>query len=38
MRKKQQDYERVLEGFKAHNIRYFSYAGGNDSQDTADKI
>src|SRR5690606_24994943 len=26
------------EVFKAHNIRYFFYAGGNDSQDTADKI
>ena len=36
--KKQQDYERVLEVFKAHNIRYFFYIGGNDSQDTADKI
>ena len=36
--KKQQDFERVLEVFKAHNIRYFFYAGGNDSQDTAHKI
>jgi 6-phosphofructokinase len=36
--KKQQDFDRVLEVFKAHNIRYFLYAGGNDSQDTADKI
>ena len=36
--KKQADYERVLEVFKIHNIRYFFYAGGNDSQDTADKI
>ena len=36
--KKTQDYERVLEVFKAHNIRYFFYIGGNDSQDTADKI
>jgi 6-phosphofructokinase 1 len=36
--KKQSDYERVLEVFKAHNIRYFFYIGGNDSQDTADKI
>ncbi|HEY9249682.1 MAG TPA: 6-phosphofructokinase [Rariglobus sp.] len=36
--KKQADFERVLEVFKAHNIRYFFYAGGNDSQDTADKI
>jgi 6-phosphofructokinase len=36
--KKQSDFERVLEVFKAHNIRYFFYIGGNDSQDTADKI
>ena len=36
--KKQQDFERVLEVFKAHSIRYFFYIGGNDSQDTADKI
>jgi len=36
--KKQQDFERVLEVFKAHNVRYFFYIGGNDSQDTADKI
>ena len=36
--KKQQDFEQVLEVFKAHNIRYFFYLGGNDSQDTADKI
>jgi len=32
------DYNRVLEVFKAHNIRYFFYAGGNDSMDTADKV
>ncbi|MBL4576093.1 MAG: 6-phosphofructokinase [Opitutaceae bacterium] len=36
--KTQEEYERVLEVFKAHNIRYFFYAGGNDSQDTANKI
>jgi 6-phosphofructokinase 1 len=36
--KKEQDYGRVIEVFKAHNIRYFFYIGGNDSQDTADKI
>jgi ATP-dependent phosphofructokinase / diphosphate-dependent phosphofructokinase len=36
--KKQQDFDRVLEVLKAHNIRYFFYIGGNDSQDTADKI
>jgi 6-phosphofructokinase 1 len=34
----QADFDRVLEVFEAHNIRYFFYAGGNDSQDTADKI
>ena len=36
--KNQQDFDRVLQVFEAHNIRYFFYAGGNDSQDTADKI
>ena len=32
------DYERILDVFAAHNIRYFFYAGGNDSMDTADKV
>ncbi len=32
------DMDRLFEVFKAHNIRYFFYAGGNDSQDTAHKI
>jgi len=36
--RKEADFERVLEVFKAHNIRYFFYIGGNDSQDTADRI
>lgn len=36
--KRQADFDRVLEVFRAHNIRYFFYVGGNDSQDTADKI
>jgi 6-phosphofructokinase len=36
--KRGEDFDRVLEVFEAHNIRYFFYAGGNDSQDTADKI
>jgi 6-phosphofructokinase 1 len=36
--KAQRDCERILEVFKAHNIRYFFYAGGNDSMDTADKV
>ena len=33
-----QDFQRILEVFETHNIRYFFYIGGNDSQDTADKI
>lgn len=32
------DMDRLFEIFRAHNIRYFFYAGGNDSQDTAHKI
>ena len=32
------DMERLFEVFQAHNIRYFFYNGGNDSQDTAHKI
>ena len=32
------DFERILDVFRAHNIRYFFYAGGNDSMDTADKV
>jgi len=32
------DYQRILDVFKAHNIHYFFYAGGNDSMDTADKV
>ncbi|MFM7099787.1 MAG: 6-phosphofructokinase [Verrucomicrobiota bacterium] len=33
-----QDLDRLFEVFRAHQIRYFFYAGGNDSQDTAHKI
>lgn len=36
--KQAQEFERILEVFKVHNIRYFFYIGGNDSQDTANKI
>jgi 6-phosphofructokinase 1 len=32
------DFERIIHVFKAHNIRYFFYNGGNDSMDTAHKI
>jgi ATP-dependent phosphofructokinase / diphosphate-dependent phosphofructokinase len=36
--KANQDMDRLFEVFQAHNIRYFFYAGGNDSQDTSHKI
>ena len=32
------DMGRLFEDFEAHNIRYFFYAGGNDSQDTNNKV
>jgi 6-phosphofructokinase 1 len=32
------DMDRLFEVFQAHGIRYFLYAGGNDSQDTNHKI
>ena len=32
------EYARILEVFRSHNIRYFFYNGGGDSQDTADKL
>tara|TARA_B100001248_G_scaffold220746_1_gene176576 strand:- start:18652 stop:19914 length:1263 start_codon:yes stop_codon:yes gene_type:complete len=35
---KPSDLERILEVFHAHNIRFFFYIGGNDSQDTTDQI
>ena len=31
-------YERLMEVFKAHNIGYFLYNGGNDSADTTWKV
>src|SRR5271167_2204145 len=31
-------YERLIEVFRAHNIGYFFYNGGNDSMDTAHKV
>lgn len=33
-----EEYERLINVFKAHNIGYFFYNGGGDSQDTAHKI
>ncbi len=34
----EEDFERVVEVLKAHNVGYFFYIGGNDSMDTANKI
>jgi len=34
----QEDFQRVVDVFKAHKIGYFFYIGGNDSMDTANKI
>ena len=34
----EEDFERVVEVFKAHDVGYFFYIGGNDSMDTAHKI
>jgi 6-phosphofructokinase len=34
----QEDFDRILEVFRAHDIGHFFYIGGNDSMDTADKI
>jgi ATP-dependent phosphofructokinase / diphosphate-dependent phosphofructokinase len=31
-------YERLLDVFKAHDVRWFLYNGGNDSADTANKV
>ncbi len=34
----EQDFERILEIFRTHDIGYFFYIGGNDSQHTAFKV
>ena len=34
----QQDFERVVEVFRAHDVGFFFYNGGNDSMDTAYKV
>ena len=36
--KNREDFERVIEVFKAHDVGYFFYIGGNDSMDTAHKV
>jgi len=34
----EREYKRLIEVFEAHNIGYFFYNGGGDSQDTANKV
>jgi len=34
----QEDYDRIIEVFKAHDVRCFFYIGGNDSMDTANRV
>lgn len=34
----QEDFTRVIDVMKAHNVGYFFYTGGNDSMDTAHKV
>ncbi len=33
-----EDFDRVLDVFKVHDVGYFLYIGGNDSMDTANKV
>ncbi|WP_237226924.1 diphosphate--fructose-6-phosphate 1-phosphotransferase [Rubinisphaera sp. JC750] len=33
-----EDFDRIIDIFKAHDIGYFVYIGGNDSMDTANKV
>lgn len=33
-----EDFNRIIDVIKEHNIGYFFYIGGNDSMDTADKV
>jgi len=33
-----EDYDRVIDVLRAHNVGYFLYIGGNDSMDTANKV
>ncbi len=35
---REEDFARLLDAFRKHDIRYFFYIGGNDSMDTADRI
>jgi len=37
-RESAREYDRLMAVFQAHDIRYFPYTGGGDSQDTANKV
>ena len=37
-RHQEEDFARVIDVFKAHDIGFFLYIGGNDSMDTANKV
>jgi 6-phosphofructokinase 1 len=36
--KQTEDFDRILDVFRAHDVGYFCYIGGNDSMDTAHKV
>jgi 6-phosphofructokinase 1 len=36
--KQTEDFDRIIDVFRAHDIGYFCYIGGNDSMDTAHKV
>ena len=36
--KQTEDFDRIIEVFRAHDVGYFFYIGGNDSMDTANKV
>lgn len=36
--RQQKDFQRILDVFRAHNVGYFFYIGGNDSQHTAFRV
>jgi len=38
LEKNKKEFDRILQVFEAHNIRFFFYNGGNDSMDTALKV
>ncbi len=38
LQENRREYERLIQVFQAHDIRYFFYNGGGDSQDTANKV